>query len=410
MLTALIKLLDIAARSLFVLLSLYALPIRSTGQFGLALTLIGFFTFFSGFERYVDLQRRMVGHDAVECDRLIVSSWQFYATNYIACLPVLLALLVWWVSLPVDVALLCFVIAIGEHVSGEVYRIALIAPRYRAVLLTALAKNLALLLWAASEIWLSHDRFDIHRLTAAWAGLSLLFVLVAAIVFTRTWAFPSLASVCGAELTRIQQFRASRTHFMIGLVAVGLLQCDRVVVGSLLSLEDSGIYFRHILLASFAYQVFNVASYGRVAAHVYQHLHANRRHEARSIIRREMTMLVPASALVIAVFYFLASDHGPIPALRSVNADFLAVLTLGFLVRASADFNALLLNGAYSERDVFVAQFSTLCITVLLNSAMTQFFGLVGTVVTVALGSCVYLLISSLYTRNNPSLNGTLAT
>ncbi len=89
MLIAATKLVDIAARSLFVLLALYALPVRSTGLFGLALTLIGFFAFLSGFERYADLQRRMVDTTDGQADRLIISTLIFYSVNYALWLPVL---------------------------------------------------------------------------------------------------------------------------------------------------------------------------------------------------------------------------------------------------------------------------------------------------------------------------------
>ena len=83
-LTAALKLTDIAARSLFVLLALFALPARETGQFGLLLTLIGFFSFVVGFERYLDLQRGLARLAASEGDQLVVSTLRLNAAHCVA--------------------------------------------------------------------------------------------------------------------------------------------------------------------------------------------------------------------------------------------------------------------------------------------------------------------------------------
>ena len=406
MLIALTKLADIAARSLFVLLVLYALPVRSTGQFGLALTLIGFFTFLSGFERYADLQRRMVGNTAEQTDRLIISTLRFYSLNYTLGLPLLLGLLVLWVQLSPSLALLCLVIALVEHLSNEVYRISLIAPRHRPVLFAVLAKNLVTLALMSGLLAWRPASFDIDGVLVIWAATSIAGLLAIAIGFTRTWAFSGFTSVEGAGLTLREQYRASRTHFMIGLVALGALQADRLVAGALLSLEQSGLYFRHIFLASFAYQVFNVASYNRVAPSVYALLHSGQPVPARKVIHRELQRVVPAAAVVVLVFYALTgSTLRDKPSLQSINPHFLAVLTLGYLVRVFADFNALLLNGVYAERAVFQSQSVALILAVACNVLLTHLFGIAGTVSTLVLGSAAYVLMSSFYTHRNAALN-----
>ena len=407
MLIALTKLADIAARSLFVLLGLYALPIRSTGQFGLALTLLGFFTFFAGFERYLDLQRRMVGTDEAQTDRLIISTLRFYAVNYLLCVPVLLALLLLWVQLPPWLAFMCAVVGLGEHLSNEVYRIALIARRHRPVLFAVLGKNVALLAVVAAVLWQQPALFSLDMLLATWALFSLVGIGAITVAFTRTWAFSSFAQAAGAGLRQRPQYLASRTHFLIGLVALTSLQTDRLVAGALLTLEQSGVYFRHIFLASFAYQVFNVASYNRIAPVVYAHTHAHQPALARAAIRRELKRLVPAAALVAGAFYLLGSPlFDGVAATRSINPNFLALLTLGYLVRAFADFNALLLNGVYAERDVFTSQLAALTFAVVMNLTLTHLFGIAGTVITLVLGAAAYFIASSISIRKNPSLNG----
>jgi hypothetical protein len=406
MLIAATKLADIAARSLFVLLVLYALPVRSTGQFGLALTLIGFFTFGVGFERYADLQRRIATTTPEQTDRLIISTLRFYAVNHALGLPVLLGLLAWWVKLPVPLVLLCGLIAVVEHLSNEVYRIALIAPRHRLVLFAVLGKNLCTLALVSGLLWLRPASFDIDSVLAAWGAASLAGLLAISIGFSRTWAFADLASVQGAGLRQFAQYRASRTHVLIGLVALAALQADRLVAGALLSLELSGLYFRHIFLASFAYQVFNVASYNRLAPRVYALMHGDQAALARQAVRRELQRLVPAAAVVVLLFYaLLLSGLGDKPSLQSINPHFLAVLTLGYLVRAFADFNALLLNAAYAERDVFKSQATALALAVACNILLTHWYGIAGTVCTLVLGSAAYLLMSSVYTQRNAALH-----
>ena len=405
MLIAALKLADIAARSLFVLLALYSLPVRSTGQFGLALTLIGFFTFVSGFERYADLQRRMVGTTPIETDRLIVSALRFYAINYLATVPVLLAALVYWVELPAPLAGMCMVIAVSEHLSNEVYRIALIAPRHRMLLFAVLAKNVVVLAVVAGLLWLRPATFDIDHLLAAWAAISLAGTAIAAIGFTRTWAFASIGSASASGLRQGLQYRASRTHFLIGLVALSSLQVDRLLAGGLLSLEQSGLYFRHVFVASFAYQVFNVASYNRIAPQVYANLHAANPVAAHWLVRREMTILVPLALMLVGVFYALPPlNSGRVEALQSINPTFLALLTVGYLVRARADFNGLLLNATYAERKVFVSQLTALTLAIAFNVALTRLFGLAGTVATLVCSATAYLMISGYFTHQTPLL------
>ena len=406
MLIAATKLADIAARSLFVLLVLYALPVRSTGQFGLALTLIGFFAFLSGFERYVDLQRRVVGISNRQADELIVSTVRFCALNYVLWLPVLFAMLVLWVQLSITSALLCLVVAMGEQLSNEVYRIALIVPRHRPVLFAVLAKNVLTLAAVVSLLVYRPTAFDVEIVLAVWATTSFLGLLTVGAGFTKTWAFESFATAGGAGLSQRNQYRSSRTHFMVGLVAMAALQADRVVVGALLSLEQSGLYFRHMLLASFAYQIFNVASYNRIARIVYGHIAAGRPWLAKGAIRRELKMLVPLAALLVGVFYAVdQAGVGSVKTLQSINPHYLAILTLGYLIRAFADFNALQLNAVYSEHHVFIAQACAVSLAVVVNVVLTKHFGIAGTVVTLVLGSTAYLIASGFYTWRSPSLN-----
>ena len=406
MLITLTKLADIAARSLFVLLVLYALPVRSTGQFGLALTLVGFFTFAAGFERYADLQRRMVTLSAEQTERLIVSSLGFWATNHLVGMPVLLGLLLWWVKLPPALVVVFGLIAVVEHLSNEVYRISLIVTRHRALLLAVLAKNLLTLAAVGGLLWLQADQFTLEAVIWIWAATSLLGLLAVGLGFTRTWVFTSLAAAGGAGLRQIGQYQASRTHFMIGLVAVAALQVDRLLAGALLTLEQTGLYFRHIFLASFAYQVFNVASYNRVAPRVYNQAQSGRPAQARATLRREYRLIALMAVLLTAAIWLISRSRlGQTRVAEGIDPYFLSVLVLGYLLRAGADFNAMLLNAVFEEHGVFTSQTVALLVTIAANIALTSSFGMAGTVTSLVVGSACYLLLSALRVRHSTPLN-----
>ena len=107
-----------------------------------------------------------------------------------------------------------------------------------------------------------------------------------------------------------------------------------------------------------------------------------------------------------ALFYAIGhSGLGTLKALQSINPNYLALLTLGFLVRAFADFNALLLNAVYAEREVFLSQFAALALAIGFNIALTHLYGIGGTVLTLVIGSAAYAFISRTRVRRNPLLN-----
>lgn len=400
---ALIKLADTAARSLFVLIVLYTLQPRSTGQFGLALTLIGVFSFLYGFERYIDVQRRIVNQEAAAADRMLLQTLSFYGANYLLWGPLLIALLLLWVELDWVLALSCLLISIGEHLSNEIYRFVLVLGRHRGVLVSVLTKNVVLLVVVAPNLFLGEAGLALRQILWTWAGVSVLALGVAALIFVRGTA--AAASVAAAPFA--EHFRASRTHFMIGIVALLALQADRLVVGGLLTLEQSGIYFRHIFVASFIYQIFNVASYNRIAPRVYGHVMGGRHLQGRATVRQEIRIFVPLTLLFIAALAALRPLELPLAdAAASVSPRFLAILTFAFLVRATADYNALLLNSVFRERDTFIAQLTAVSAALLLSLVLTRELGMTGTAVALIAGAAIYLAASTFYVRRQPQFRG----
>jgi O-antigen/teichoic acid export membrane protein len=300
--------------------------------------------------------------------------------------------------------MLCVLIGVAEHLSNEVYRIALIVPRHRPALVAVLTKNVAMLAAVVATTGRNGEHLDLDLLFGIWAALSLGGVLAVAALF-RTTARPGSAQGWRRpDLTLSEQYRSSRTHFTIGLVALAAVQADRLIAGGLLSLEQSGVYFRHVFLASFAYQAFSVSSFNRISPRVYRHAHANEPSAARSAIQRELRTLVPAALLLaLAVWSFDPAWLGTGPALRSIQPHYLAILLLGFLLRALADYNALLLNAVYREREIFIAQSIALALSVGVNLVLTAQFGIAGTVSALVLGAGIYLATSGVCVRRLPA-------
>lgn len=397
MFTASLKLADLAARSLFVLLVLFTLPERETGQFGLLLTLVGFFAFFVGFERHADLQRVLARVADDRGDQLVVSTLRLYAVNYVAALPLLAVLLVVWVNLSPGLVALSLVIAVGEHVNNETYRIAVILARYRKMLVIGLIKNCLLLVVGALLLWVSGSPPQLAPIITMWAVVSALSLLALGIAFSK-----HTLRRAGAITGIPDQFRASYTHFLTGLVAIVSLQADRLIAGLFLPLEVAGVYFRHVFLASVAYQAFGVLSFNRILPSVYLCIAEGRPKDAVFIIRRERRLVIVLTLALIALTLSLdLLDKRAWSGLDRVVPFYLAALMLAFLVRGIADYNALLLNGAYRERDVFRSQTVAMTVSISVSVVTTPMFGLPGLLFTTLLGTTLYAALSRYMCRDS---------
>lgn len=400
MLTALLKLADIAARSAFVLLGLFSLTAREAGQFGLTVTLIGLFGFVCGFERYLDLQRVLAGRSDAGADRLVATTLRFFGVNYLIGLPILAFLLLGWVELPWPLMVAGLLIAVSEHLSSEVYRFVLLLPRHRALLTIGVVRNVLLLATAATFAWRSGADLQLLNLMFAWAALAFVgMALCAAWFFARmdrrsapVETIPSVA----------ENYRSSLTHFLIGLVAIASLQADRLIASSFLPFETAGVYFRQVFVAMVAYQVCGVLSHNRVVAEVYRCMANRQLSTARSIIKREIYRVVPLTLTLIALILSLELiDIARYGFLDRIAPVYVAMLMLGYMMRSLADYNSVLLNGMRRERDVFYAQAGSLLVSVAAGVALTPRFGLPGQVVATMIGASLYASVSTFLTRRN---------
>src|SRR3954470_21685680 len=142
MVLALLKLAEVGLRLVFVLGALYALDPRAAGQFGLLNTLLTLYAFVAGYERHGVLQRTIAAADDAHTKTFVVLALRFFFLNYALLSPVLAALAYFWLDLPAYCAFFSIAIALSEHLSSEIYRLAVISKRYQVLLVVVVAKNL----------------------------------------------------------------------------------------------------------------------------------------------------------------------------------------------------------------------------------------------------------------------------
>jgi O-antigen/teichoic acid export membrane protein len=392
-----IKLIEVFSRALFTVGVTYLLAIDAAGQFGLANTLIGLFAFAFGWERHLDIQRRLAGHDSWTFDRAVRALPKFWAFNYGAMVPLLLVLTVMLARLDWRLSLVVALIAICEQVGNAVYNLSVIDSRYRSLVAIVAAKSAILALAVASAFLFAPSWLRIDFILWLWAGVASGSVVAMGFGWfgIRHLHSPERGSEDKPALihTKIfDQHRASFTHFITGALAVLIIQIDRLVVGSLLPLDSVGLYFRHVVIVSFAYQFFNVASYNRKLAQVFKLSREGDIDGARRTINREYLMVVMIVVLGFAGGALLDVVLGQQISQRlMLRYGLIAILLAASVIRIYADFYSLILNGQFKEKRVlrnqmlsFVAGFASLV-------GLTLWLGVYGTALGSVLGSVLYL-------------------
>ena len=397
---AILKFMDMAFRSLFLLLPLYFLSAEKSGQFGLIVTIVAFYCFFCGFERYLDLQRKLVGKTTEESERDILGVIRFYALNLLFLSPVLIVVLLFWVKLSYFQVSLILVIVVGEHFANEIYRLSLIVGYLRPWFLMVVVKNFILLSAVVVIAIVDVQSISLDAILIAWAIVSTAFVSISAIRYRLRVRNLDLQKLSPWIEDMRAQFLKSATHFWIGLTALLTLQGDRLIVGGLLSLEQTGIYYRHVVIATVAYQAVSIISHNRILFRVYEGIRLGDFASVRKTIFTERLLLVVTGLLVVIAISMLNLEHDyGIKALQTFMPYVLAGLIAALIVRALADYNAILLNAAHREKDIFVCQSISLLLAATFNLFLILKYSLPGTVISVLLGAFIYLVTTSFYVR-----------
>lgn len=390
-----LKVVDIAGRSGFVLVATYALPIAQAGQFGLIVTLTTLFAFVSGFERHLDIQRRVAGEDRRVVERAVSRAVRFFAFNWLATLPIYLLIVVLWSGTGWAQAAPMLIVVIGEHLATQTYNLSVMSRRYFPLIALVAVKNATLFGFIAHRALLTEQGLDVGFALNAWACASALGVAGAAIIWVRLRQPDPERPRFDFRSDLFSQHRASLTHFVIGVVAVLMLQYDRLAVTALLGLEGGGRYFRHAILASLAYQAFNVACFTRISPGIFV---LARQQPVRAVQLRLMReyrwVLAGAAALLIFAWSADALTGSVYSDQFHVSLGIMSLMMLGFVVRAAADFQGLILNARHQEGRLLRQQGAAFAVGAVAVGLLTWRFGLVGAVAANVLGSALYLFLN----------------
>lgn len=389
-----VKLVDVAARAGFVLAATYGLHIEQAGQFGLVVTLVGLFAFAFNFERHIDIQRRTAGEPYEIFDRFVTSALGFFAFNWVLMAPLfVVAVLVLTHVTPVLLGL-AVIVVIGEHLSNQAYQYALISPRYYPLLLVVAAKNIVLMGVVLYQSFLSGQGLDLVFVMEVWAVGAVICTLALAVMWLRFRNAAPRQAPFHFAVDILGQHKASAVHFTLGLVAILILQYDRLAVGALLPLDQVGLYFRHTLLVSLAYQAFNVISFNRITPSIYAEAKTRDVAHLRRRVLREYLKTVVGTPLLLACAWAVNAITGGVYAERfQLSLWLMAVMLGGFMLRSAADFHALILNARHREAEVLRMQSIAFVFGAVLLVILTRRFGVYGAACATVATSALYLLL-----------------
>lgn len=397
------KLLETFSRGLFVLVCTYLLPLEEAGRFGLLATIIGLLTFGLGFERQIDVQRQIAGRSSSAIRRRLGDTLRFFCTHYLLVLP-LSMLVAALAGVPAWTLGLATMVVIGEHISNQGYQAVLLSSRAFPLLVATATKSTLQLLAVTYFSWQEPDAFTMLTILEVWAVASVIYLGVAGFWWL-SWTREPLP-LQGDELPAqgvFLQYQASSFHFLIGAIAVAALQIDRLLISGLLGPADIGLYFRHVTLTSLAFQVFNIASFNRVAPGIYQQARQKAWKRCAQVVRTEYARF--ALLFSGAVALVLLADHALArPSQRlGLEASFLLIITAAVLLRTAADYKGLLLLSLGGDRALLRNQ---ACAVVLGGAGLfllSWAYSLPGAFIGAALMPMLYFLFNSLSVRGRYS-------
>lgn len=395
-----VKLTDVAARAGFVLAATYGLHIEQAGQFGLIVTLVGLFAFAFNFERHIDIQRRTAGEHHTVFDRAVTSALSFFAFNWALMVPIFILAVMLLTHVGWGLVGLAVVVVVAEHLANQAYQYALISHRYYPLLLVVTAKNMALLGVVLFTAVFARDRFNLEFVLAAWAIGAVACTAALAVMWMRMRDAQPRVAPFRLSVDVLGQHKASATHFVLGLIAILILQYDRLAVGAFLPLDQVGLYFRHTLLVSLAYQAFNVISYNRITPSIYAEAKTHDiGHLYRRVKREYLKTLVGAPLLLAGAWAANVVTGGVYAEKFHLSLLLMGVMLAGFMLRAAADFHALIMNAIHREALVLRLQGIAFAVGAVVLGLLTWRFGVYGAAAATVTTSALYLILIHLSTR-----------
>jgi O-antigen/teichoic acid export membrane protein len=391
---ALAKFIEVGLRSVFIIFSTYSLTLIEAGQFGLLLTYQGVASFLFGYERYIDIQRRFVGESSELFDSAVSNALILFVVNYLLFTPFYLVPVVLFAKLSGFLVFLCILIAVGEQLLNFVYQLAMVNERYGKLMYITIVKNI-LMVGGLFFLFLS-DIFYIHNVIYVWAVATFVSLILLAFYWLTGFGAKKV-HLAGVTKSLVDQYVWSKTHFILGLVAILSLQLGRLTVGSLLPLEQVGIYFRHVLLVSLVYQVFNIAIYNRVLPEIFSMIKRKPIGEVKKIVFKEhKKVLGLLSILSVCIAGLYLFQNGALLLRFNLEPYLLLGLLIATAIQTRGDLTSLLLQGLFKEKVILTVKSVSLVLNIILTVLLTLVLGINGTVLATMIISVVYMV----YIRN----------
>ena len=391
------KLFEVFFRAISVVFVAYTLEPTEAGQFGLIITLQGLASFLFGFERHIDIQRKYVGETDKVFDSAVRSAFFVFLTNYIIFLPIYFLSLSIGAEIFFYTMIVCLVIAIAEQLINFAYQIALVKERYARFLYIACIKNFIFFI-SLLYIWLQ-QKLNLETVLIIWAALAAIFTIIMFILWF-SMAKPNKLEIKNIKNLLIPQYQISRSHFFIGLIAILVLQLDRLVIGLVMPLDMVGIYFRHILIVSLVYQVFNIASYNRILPNIFLLAKTETIAAIRIKVGIEYRNILVFILLLVSIFIISYTYAGNFFKHFQISPFLMLGLLFASGIRVRADLNALVFHAFYREDIVLKMQIFILLVSSLFLIVFTLYLGLAGAILATAMAAITYLLLSFINLSN----------
>lgn len=385
------KLVETASRGVFVVAGTYLLPLEDAGRFGVMVTLLGLFAFLAGFERQIDLQRRLVGEDAAAVHAHFSNALRLYLINHLFFAPLLVLCARALCGLDVVSAAGLIVIVIAEQLANQTYQVALLSAKYRYLILMAAAKNVALLIFLV-HAWVNRTGVQFQSVVEAWLLVSLVFIMLTALFW---WRAGSPAKAAVGDFPLRKQYEASAFHFLIGLVAILSLQSDRLLVATLLTPDQVGTFYRNVVLISVGYIVFNVAFVARLMPRVFLRAKSEPPSALMKPLWNEWKQVAVFAVVATALMFAAPYIYSPLdPARLDVHANLFLWLLMAFILRAAADLAGIVLNARHMETSLLKNQAAALVVGLAATAGLAYGFGPPGAAVGSVVLAAVYLLLN----------------
>ena len=175
------------------------------------------------------------------------------------------------------------------------------------------------------------------------------------------------------------------------------IQIDRLIVGTFLSLADAGVYFRHVLLISMLYQVFNIAFHNRILPKVFSEARLGMTASLLTIVRREyLKVLVfwSISALALLLIFMQMGSY-LITHYRLEFIYFILFLIMS-AIRTRADLNALIFNALHFEGDILKLQMLSFATSLPFMVVLVILYSIPGLIVATGISALIYLTLTNL--------------